>query len=400
MKARRRLWVITGTAVLGFAAPALGRGLDVRPDVTIELRGFAEDPQFDGQLGSAQLGLVLTAQGSWRSKNRKTRINIEPYVRLDNQDSRRSYGDIRELSVAHDFGVWDVVAGISQVFWGVAESRNVVDVINQIDAIEDVDEGEKLGQPMIRASRRFGRGNFELYYLPYFRERVFPGSAGRLRFAPAVDDNMIRYERGGDEWAGDWAVRYTQRSGSLDLGLHAFHGTSRNPFLALSPGGERLRQTYQALNQVGIDAQYTKEAWLWKTELVRAKVGGDQFTSAVAGFEFTFFGIGQSAYDIGLIGEYLHDTRDLVRTPITVLDNDVFVGARLTVNDTQDTELLAGIIVDHDSGASQFSTEFQRRIGNHVLVEIEARAFNGSNEPFIEAFESDDYVVVRWTRYF
>ncbi|MEM9315685.1 MAG: hypothetical protein AAGA95_13755, partial [Pseudomonadota bacterium] len=128
--------------------------------------------------------------------------------------------------------------------------------------------------------------------------------------------------------------------------------------------------------------------------------GGDEFASFVAGFEYTLFGMAESNYDLGLIAEYLFDDRDLTRAPITVFDNDVFLGGRLTLNDTQDTELLAGVIIDGENGAAQYSAEFQRRIGARNLLEVEARVFNGSDDPLIEAFESDDYIVARWTRYF
>ena len=39
--------------------------------------------------------------------------------------------------------------GIDKVFWGVIESRHLVDYINQTDGVEDVDGEDKLGQPMI-----------------------------------------------------------------------------------------------------------------------------------------------------------------------------------------------------------------------------------------------------------
>ncbi|MEO1037860.1 MAG: hypothetical protein AAFX44_20115 [Pseudomonadota bacterium] len=396
----RSVQLVAVLVLAGSGTPALSRGLDVRPQISLEARAFAADAQFPDQLDTAQFGVILSGDASWRSDDRRTRFDVEPYLRIDSEDSRRGYVDIRELSVAHDFGEWDLVFGISQVFWGVAESRNVVDVVNQFDTLEGIDEDEKLGQPMLRASRKFGRGNIELLYLPYFREREFPGSDGRLRFTPVVDDDSIVYERGGDEWAGDWAARYSQRAGALDLGVHVFHGTSRNPFLALAANGDALVQNYQTLQQYGVDTQYTNDAWLLKGEYVRANISGERFSSVVAGFEYTVFGIAGTPYDLGLIAEYLRDTRDLDRAPITVFDNDVFAGTRLTLNDSQDTELLAGAIVEADNGAIQWSIEFRRRLGTRSLIEIEARGFSGSGDPFVEAFESDDYLLVRWTHYF
>ncbi len=64
-------------------------------------------------------------------------------------------------------------------------------------------------------------------------------------------------------------------------------------------------------------------------------------------------GLGGTAADLGLIAEHLRDTRDLTKTPITVFDDDTFAGLGLTLNDSQDTELLAGLIRDHRTSAIQ-----------------------------------------------
>lgn len=374
---------------------------DFRPEVGAELRVFASDPQFADQFETAQGALILTGEGSWRSRDRDTRVLFEPFVRIDGQDAARTYADLREASLSHRIDQdWDVLVGVSQVFWGVAESRNVVDVINQFDTVEDIDEGEKLGQLLLRLTRRSDVGTFEVYYLPFFRERPFPGPDGRLRTEPAIETGAARYERGGEAWAGDVALRYTNRFGGFDLGVHGFHGTSRNPRIDFDPATQELQPFYPALTQVGLDVQYTSDAWLLKGEIAVAEILSQTVTSAVGGFEYTVFDVSGSGWDVGVIGEYLSDDRDQARLPSVLFDNDVFAGARLTLNDTQDTTFLAGAIVDHRTGGTFASAEFQRRIGDTVLLEVEARAFAGADDPFIVALEADDHVLVRLTQFF
>lgn len=399
---RSGLPLLPALAVLGgvLTGPAAGQSLRITPEVSAESRIFVDDPRFDGQFGTFQGGLVLSGDLRWTSADRNTRILFEPYLRLDSQDGERSYGDIREASLSLRRGDWDILLGVSQVFWGVAESRNVVDVINQFDAIEDFDEGEKLGQPMVRVSRSFRFGTIQAFYLPFFRERRFPGEDGRLRFDPVVDSDAAVYERGGDEWAGDVALRYTNRFGGFDLGLHAFHGTSRNPFLAPGAQSQTLQPLYQELTQGGIDLQYTGGPWLLKLEAAAIDVGGDTFAATVSGFEYTFFGVGGGDIDIGIISEYLYDGRDMARAPITIFENDIFAGTRITFNDTQDAEILAGAFVDTETGALIASVEFQRRIGSRLLLEVEGRAFTGSGDPFTSAFQNDSHITLRLTRYF
>lgn len=396
----RFILILVGAAVCA-AAPAQAQRLDVRPEVAVEARLFPDDPQFRDQLTDTQLSLILTGEVSRRSKDRDTRLQFEPLVRLDAEDDERTYFDIREASISHEINRdWDLLVGVGQIFWGVAESRNVVDIINQFDTVEDVDEGEKLGQPMIRISRRSDFGTVEAYYLPYFRERLFPGTDGRLRTDPVIEANEARYERGGDEWAGDLALRYTNRFGGVDLGAHVFRGTSRNPRLDFNPSSGSLEPFYPELSQGGLDVQWTSGAWLLKGEAVIADMLGDTFTSAVGGFEYTLFDLSGTGLDVGIIGEYLYDDRDQTNLPSTIFENDVFIGTRITLNDVQDTEFLAGAIIDDQTGGVFASAEFQRRIGNTLLLEVEARAFAAEDDPFIRSLEKDDHLLFRLTRYF
>ncbi|MEM1390424.1 MAG: hypothetical protein AAGG45_05025 [Pseudomonadota bacterium] len=397
----RRSFVLALWAACLLAAPSFSQRLDVYPEISLEARIFADDPQFPEQLDTFQGGLILSGEAQWRSRDRDTRILFEPYIRLDSEDDERTYIDIREASFSRKLNRdWDVLFGVSQVFWGVAESRNVVDVINQFDTIEDADEGEKLGQPMIRVTRRGDFGTLEAYYLPFFRERQFPGENGRLRTSPRIDTSQSRYERGGDETAGDFALRYTNRFGGFDLGVHGFYGTSRNPRLDFNPASGLLEPFYPELTQGGLDLQWTRDAWLLKGEVVVGEMLDDTYTSAVGGFEYTFFDIGGQGWDLGLIGEYLYDDRDQSRLPITVFENDIFLGTRITLNDINDTEFLAGAIIDDQTSGIIASAEFQRRVGNNLLIEIEARAFIANDDPFLATQKDDDNLLIRLTRYF
>jgi len=56
-----------------------------------------------------------------------------------------------------------------------------------------------------------------------------------------------------------------------------------------------------------------------------------------------------------------------------VLDDDVFVGARLALNDAQSSELLVGAAVDRNSRAYQLSVEAERRLGDRWKLELLTR---------------------------
>ena len=83
---------------------------------------------------------------------------------------------------------WELRLGVDRVFWGVAESRHLVDIVNQTDLIEHPDEEDKLGQPMAHLTWSGDWGVAEVFGLPYHRARTFSGPKGRLRFPLVADD--------------------------------------------------------------------------------------------------------------------------------------------------------------------------------------------------------------------
>jgi hypothetical protein len=121
--------------------------------------------------------------------NRRQQIRIAPFLRLDSLDDERTHFDIREAYWRNLWESWELTVGFNRIFWGVTESRHLVDVINQTDQVEDIDGDEKLGQPMIQLITDRPWGRLEAFALIGFRERTFAGPDGRLRTPLPVDNN-------------------------------------------------------------------------------------------------------------------------------------------------------------------------------------------------------------------
>jgi hypothetical protein len=142
---------------------------------------------------------------------------------------------------------------------------------------------------------------------------------------------------------------------------------------------------------------------LWKFEGLWRAQHGQHYAAAVGGFEYTLYQVADSDADLGLLVEYSRDGRsdNPAKQPPVLLDDDLFLGARLSLNDVQGSELLAGVIVDRDSRASQLSVEAERRLTNHWSLELESRWFisSGGND-VAAAFRDDTYITLRMLRYF
>jgi hypothetical protein len=395
----RRIAIVT-LMLLAAATPGVAGETSLSGLAAVEFRGFVDDPQFAGQLHGIQPSLLLSSELRYRTANRKNYFGIVPFLRVDGRDDERTHFDLREAYWRRIGKDWELLAGVNRVFWGVTESRHLVDVINQTDFVEDIDNEDKLGQPMINFSWQRNWGRLDAFALLGFRERTFPGVDGRLRPALVVDTDAARFESGAGDQRLDYALRYSHYFGDWDVGAYVFHGTGREPRLVPDLEADRLIPHYDVIRQFGVDLQYTRNAWLWKLETMVREGHGDSFAAAVGGFEYTLYQIGNGAADLGLLAEYLYDDRD-ANAPPTAFDDDIFVGSRLALNDTQNTEMLIGVVVDANDGSIAGRLEAERRIGQHLKLEIEGRFFTNS-EPgnTLDIFRQDSFVAVRLSFFF
>lgn len=365
-----------------------------------EARWFVEEPEFDGQLDHIQPSIAFETETDWASEEGDYQLRFVPFVRVDGQDDERTHGDIREAYLRYIADDWEALVGINRVFWGVTESRHLVNIINQIDGVEDIDEEDFLGEPMLNLTIQRDYGEFGVFVLPGFRERTFAGNEGRLRTPLPVDEDAAEYDSAAEELSTDIALRYSHFLDEWDVGASYFYGTSREARLVLSDDATQLEPRYDQIHQIGVDLQYTKDEWLWKFEGI-LREGQGTFGALVGGFEYTFYQVKQSNADLGVLSEYLYDGRDDDKAPPTAFDNDVFLGARLTLNDIDDTAALVGTIVDLETQTTSFRFEAEQRVGDDRKIELESQWFAhvDDDDPLASA-KDDSYILLRFSQFF
>ena len=390
---------ITVLLLAALAALPAGAGWDNAARIDLGGRVFFDDPRWPGQ-EDANLQPWLAASAEWRWRGDGSRASIIPYLRHDWIDDERSLADLREAYWAHEADDYELLLGVNTVFWGVTESVHLVDIINQTDAVADIDGEHKLGQPMINLDIQHEWGRVGIYLLPYFRERTFAGTDGRLRTPVPVDGDRAEYQSGDEENHVDLALRYSHYAGDIDIGLSAFSGTSREPRLLPGAGGDRLIPVYDQIDQLGLDLQYTGDAWLWKLEAIARDSATDSFHAVVGGFEFTRYQVSGSNADLGWLFEVQYDNR-ADSEPLTLADNDLFGGIRVALNDVQDSTLLAGVGYDIDTGETYVNIEAERRLGDNYVLELRARWFSNAGPGDTSyAIARDDYLQLQLSRYF
>lgn len=386
------------TLLIALLTPCLTYANEWSGNIAVQSRYFMHDPAIQNtEQHNHYLSMSAEPEFYHRWDDDNQSFTFKPFIRLDQHDDERTHGDVRELVWQRVFDNWELKVGISKVYWGVTESQHLVDIINQTDAVENIDGEDKLGQPMIQASFEKDWGLIDVFILPYFRERTFADTEGRPRTFPTVDSGQAQYESSDKENHIDLAIRWFHMIGNWEIGLAHFDGTSRDPVLQLQ--GSTLIPFYPQMNQTSIDAQATTEDWLWKLELISRDVLNDRYYAYTAGLEYTFVGIMQSDADLGLVAEYLYDDRGNSAT--SFFENDLMMGLRLALNDEQSTEALLGFIIDTDSQETLISLEASRRLGNRWKAELEIRTFQHVEQNgLLQSFKKDDFIQLDLAYYF
>ena len=442
---------ISRAALALLALPLAAQAVEFRPRLEAEGRWFyqAEDADGDAPLLGSVAG-TLEAFVSWGDNQR---LVGEFFGRWDENDDQRTHADVRELYYQQAGDDFEFRIGLRRVFWGVTESRHLVDIVNQSDFVENISNEQKLGQPMINVAAVGGdAGTLELFLMPYQRERTFPGDEGWPRLPFPVREQEGRYTGGHGDTNPDYALRYAGSFGPVDLGLSWFDGTGReprlepcvragasgtylsNPSSKASCDGPRYPATfvppgpipppppqavieqqyavavaanlvlvphYDPWRQASVDAQYVAGSMAWKVEAVRRKTIGALTWGTVAGFEYTFGDVSGSGIDVGVLGEYLYDEKDEALNAL--VDDEVFAGVRLALNDVAGTTLLAGALASRDDGKSRrYGIEGSRRLNDDWKLSAEARIFSKwpKDDPATGFLAEQDFVIVTLERFF
>lgn len=374
---------------------------DASGKLDIEVSAFSEEGQFPTQDYQHNLSLALEPEFYWDWNNADDSLSFVPFLRYDEQDDERSHADIRELLWTHVSGDWEFRTGIGKVFWGVTEFNHLVDIINQSDVVDSFDGEEKLGQTMIAASKVTDIGIFDAYLLPTFREQTFAGKNGRLRPGIEIDHNNATYESADKDQHLDIALRWSHSIDVYDFGVYAFKGTDRSPqFNPVTINGTNyLRPHYQQITQYGVDAQATIDSWLLKLEAIAKSSNSDDYTATQAGFEYTFYGIADTIADMGVLVEYGWDERG--KNASSIAQNDIYLGSRITLNNTNDTAILVGGSYDVDYQTKSLLVEASQRINDYWTVSLNAAVFIAEDtQDNAASFNNDDRIQLTLERYF
>ncbi|MCW8093452.1 hypothetical protein [Alteromonas sp. ASW11-130] len=307
---------------------------------------------------SDQLSGGIRVEAKLKYALEKLTFNGEIFTNWDSMDNARRYTDIRKANVYFSNSKITLGAGVDTFFWGVSESINVVNVLNQSDLRESLDGKVKLGQTFISMSHPFSNGEFSIYFLPEFRPIDFPE---RPAFGLPVSEKNV-YEN--NEKEGGFATRALFYFSDYEFAVSYFEGTRRSPILIPQVNLKELLPYYIQTKNVLLDGVYLADDFTLKLEAKFGKERESAFTTSNIGIEYPSYILEDYIDEIIFIAEYVFDDRGI--TAETHGQNDIFIGAKFDFGETNQGNIRFLYSYDLDNKGQYLELNYQYRLSDYV----------------------------------
>ncbi len=349
------------------------------------------------------------------------------FGRLDYLDAARSMLVFEEAFAQVQSKRFRLRAGADTVNWTATEAFHPADVINARNLDSDLENFEKLGEPMVSLQARLAAGTTATaYYLPYRTSPIFTSSRSRLHFAPAgveLRGRRLMSDRKGHltdaAFGHQAAVNIRQTVGHADFSLHLVEHMDRaQPQVLVDLATGELRLLFQTVRQVGGTYQHALGPVLAKLEgAYRHFIAVDDTLpspfgyrrdrdhgTVAAGIEYGL------AHDGGAESTFIAEAQVVLggdadtRATLTPFQRDALAGYRLALNDESSRQLLIGIVVDLESANEYLvNASYEQRLGDTWTVRAGVRVFQAKQRAVptgLSALRNADHVRLTLARHF
>ena len=333
----------------------------------------------------------------------------------DSDNTERTFARLDELYVQYDFENDAIKVGKSIEFWGSLELRNISDGFNPSEFRDDLFSTNKLGVWNMTYSHYTQTGEISLIVKLDEQEQKMAASPYVYYFFP----KFVTYD--GALKTQDYVNRpslYLKYSGSTDTEYALDYSVvfengydSQRYFSTNTPDNlDRTNQSFgqptsfvqnaYIVNKILTYDTLVVNATLFKLEALYAKVDEDKnvgdYSHIALGVEHTLENFYESAA-LGLIAEYYrYDTfeddkyNDLEL--FETMQDDLFIGARYSFNNANDSRLVGGGVFDLEydeqvyylKGESRFADSFKVSLDYYYIVasttDLTAYAFLGNHQ--------------------
>ncbi len=406
----------------------LGGSWSSKGSLGVESRAFRNDG--DARTADQALGFLGRLEVR-HAHHGPVEEKARAYGRLDHFDQRRTVLVPEEAWIQARGARVRLRAGVDVVNWTATEAFHPADVINARNLDSDLENLEKLGEPMVELQvRPFEGSTIDLFFMPYFTSPRFTSPASRLSFVPPDFAITGRRLLGRDgtvvetTFGAQAAIQIRQVIGSADITVHAVHHMDRSQPQVLPDPGGRPFVLFQTVIQVGGTYQQALGPIVAKVEAAArrfvapspereptlASIVPDRDHAIVAagveygiahtsGSESTFVVEGQAIF--GADG-----AKPEIRRGLSPFQRDLLVGWRFAANDAQGREVFLGAIADLETWEEALvNVSYQQRLGETWVVAaglrlFEAPATTGPPDASFSGLRRADHVRLTLTRHF
>ncbi len=380
--------------------------VESRGELGLETRVF----QPDNDSGTNDQNVAAAARIQVDSRKGDLRLRFRGFVRHDETDRGRSAAFPEEAWAQWKGERFSLTVGWDMVTWTATEAFHPADVVNARYFDSNVENFEKIGEPLAQLRMKLGQGNISAYLMPYFTSPIFPSARSRLSFTgPGVSMGSARWlTRDGDitsdRLGAQWAVNVQQTVGDADVSIHVLQNQDRyNPVIGFDPTRLQVHPLFKPVTQVGGTYQQVIEGLIVKGEFAyryydrsdtklsptfvaldarqltenrdhgTAALGLEYSVSHDIGWESTFIVEGQSVFAEGKGW----NGNERIRHELNIFQRDVMGGLRLAFQDAADSTLLLFAVVDLEDPEQMFGNlGYNRRLGEEWSLKAGLRFFN------------------------
>ncbi len=330
-----------------------------------------------------------------------TLYSQEDYSDLEknSKNTKRTFMRVDELYLEYNFEDDSIVVGKNIKFWGSLEFENIVDVFNPSDLRADMLSTDKLSVWNLSYSHFTKNGEFSMIVKLYEQNQKMADKPYVYYFLPS----NLTYDKNLETSNGVYRPSvYLMYSASLDSEYpldFAFifeNGYDSQRYISSSISQPTtLYQNAYLVNKFITFNTLVIGTTLIKLELLYADVINDKKVSDYShigfGIEHTIENIFEDIYaswskaNLGLIVEYYkYDTYESGKLDdlklYETMQNDLFIGARYTFNNSDDSSIVGGVVVDMEYSEEIYFIEYVSRFGDSFKVELDYNYINPSSK--------------------
>ena len=314
-----------------------------------------------------------------------TKDDLSAYAKLYAQEAKndRTFARVDELFLKYDFEDDSIQAGKSVKFWGALELRNIVDGFNPQELRNDMFKTDKLGVYNASYSHYTDSGEIEVIVKLYEQDQKMAG----FPYVYYVFSKNINYDDNLNTSKSEYRPSiYLKYSGStdseypLDFAFIYENGYDSQRYFSKvqNQANTYLQNTYivnkfMTYNTLVVGSTLIKLEALYA--VVEDEVNVGDYAHLACGFEHSLEDFKNGA-TLGIIGEYYryftfendkYNDLQLFET----MQNDLFIGARYSFNNADDSSFVGGGIFDTQYNEQTYYAKFESRFGNDYKVELD-----------------------------